>query len=52
VNVKFALVLLVGLAGCDVIVVSGAIVSTVKLTLDEATLLAESVVLTMTLWPP
>jgi hypothetical protein len=52
VNVKLALELLVGLAGCDVIVVFGATVSTVKPTLDEPLLLAASVAATTTVWAP
>jgi hypothetical protein len=45
---KVALVWLVGLAGCAVIDVFGAVVSTVKDTVDEPTLLAASVALTTT----
>jgi hypothetical protein len=52
VNVKFALVLLVGFAGCAVIVVFGATVSTEKLTDEEPVLLAASVAVTTTLCVP
>jgi hypothetical protein len=52
VNEKLALVLLVGLVGCAVIVVSGATVSTLKLTVAEPTFVAASVALTTTLCAP
>jgi hypothetical protein len=52
VNEKFAVVWLVGLAGCAVIVVFGAVVSTVNVTVLEPTLLAASVALTTTVWLP
>ena len=51
-NEKLALVLLVGLVGLAVIVVSGAIESTVKLTVEEPTLLTASVALTITVCAP
>jgi hypothetical protein len=52
VNEKFAVVLLVGLAGCAVIVVFGAVVSTVKVTEAEPTFVAASVAVTTTVWLP
>jgi hypothetical protein len=50
VNEKFAVVLLVGFVGFAVIVVFGATVSTVNVTVDDPTLLAASVALTTTVW--
>jgi hypothetical protein len=52
VNEKLALVLLVGLVGFAVIVVFGAVVSTVNVTVAFPTLLAASVALTTTVCEP